>query len=53
MEKLSSFRLNTGSFFNEGLKLIFVLQGDQRENICRLLVQCGLVKGEQLKVHGF
>ena len=40
-------------FLNEGLKLIFVLQGDQRENICRLLVQCGLVKGEQLKVHGF
>ena len=40
-------------FFNEGLKLIFVLQGDQRENICRLLVQCGLVKSEQLKVHGF
>ena len=28
-------------------------QGDQRENICRLLVDCGLVKSEQLKVHGF
>ena len=40
-------------FLNEGLKVSFVLQGDQRENICRLLVQCGLVKGEQLKVHGF
>jgi len=32
---------------------VIQLQGDQRENICRLLVQCGLVKGEQLKVHGF
>ena len=33
--------------------LTIVLQGDQRENICRLLVDCGLVKSEQLKVHGF
>ena len=33
--------------------MIFLLQGDQRENICRLLVDCGLVKSEQLKVHGF
>ena len=33
--------------------LIFLSQGDQRENICRLLVDCGLVKSEQLKVHGF
>jgi len=32
---------------------VIQLQGDQRENICRLLVQCGLVKSEQLKVHGF
>ena len=29
------------------------LQGDQRECICKLLVECGLVKKEQLKVHGF
>ena len=28
-------------------------QGDQRENICKLLVTCGLVKQDQLKVHGF
>ena len=31
----------------------FFFQGDQRERICRLLVECGLVKSEQLKVHGF
>ena len=37
----------------ESLLLIFLSQGDQRENICRLLVDCGLVKSEQLKVHGF
>ena len=30
-----------------------LLQGDQRECICKLLVECGLVKKEQLKVHGF
>ena len=30
-----------------------IVQGDQRENICKLLVQCGLVKQDQLKVHGF
>merc|ERR1712080_542491 len=29
------------------------LQGDQRERICQLLVKCGLVKHDQLKVHGF
>ena len=29
------------------------LQGDQREKICQMLVQCGLVKHDQLKVHGF
>jgi len=29
------------------------LQGDQREKICQLLVKCGLVKHDQLKVHGF
>ena len=33
--------------------LIFVAQGDQREKICQLLVNCGLVKHDQLKVHGF
>merc|ERR1719371_117689 len=29
------------------------LQGDQREKICQMLVKCGLVKHDQLKVHGF
>ena len=29
------------------------LQGDQREKICQMLVNCGLVKHDQLKVHGF
>jgi len=29
------------------------LQGDQREKICQMLVKCGLVKQDQLKVHGF
>ena len=29
------------------------LQGDQREKICQMLVNCGLVKNDQLKVHGF
>ena len=40
----------------ESMKLKYVyilLQGDQRECICKLLVECGLVKKEQLKVHGF
>jgi len=32
---------------------VIQLQGDQRECICKLLVECGLVKKEQLKVHGF
>nr|ACO10483.1 translation factor SUI1 homolog [Caligus rogercresseyi]ACO11036.1 translation factor SUI1 homolog [Caligus rogercresseyi] len=29
------------------------LQGDQRQNICGWLTKCGLVKADQLKVHGF
>jgi translation initiation factor 1 len=29
------------------------LQGDQREKICQMLVKCGLVTHDQLKVHGF
>jgi translation initiation factor 1 len=32
---------------------VLQLQGDQRENICKLLVTCGLAKQDQLKVHGF
>ena len=40
-----------GSYYVTLLNI--TLQGDQRENICRLLVDCGLVKSEQLKVHGF
>ncbi|EHH15747.1 hypothetical protein EGK_01880, partial [Macaca mulatta] len=29
------------------------LQDDQRKNICQLLVELGLAKDNQLKVHGF
>ncbi|XP_036312274.1 eukaryotic translation initiation factor 1-like [Pipistrellus kuhlii] len=29
------------------------LQGDQRKNICQFLVEIGLAKDDQLKVHGF
>ncbi|TEA30009.1 hypothetical protein DBR06_SOUSAS4510051, partial [Sousa chinensis] len=29
------------------------LQGDQRKNICQFLLEVGIVKEEQLKVHGF
>lgn len=32
---------------------VIQLQGDQRTNICDLLVKVGLAKKEQLKVHGF
>ena len=32
---------------------VLQLQGDQREHICQFLTNCGLVKGDQLKVHGF
>ncbi|XP_055089953.2 eukaryotic translation initiation factor 1-like, partial [Symphalangus syndactylus] len=28
-------------------------QGDQRKNICQFLVELGLAKDDQLKVHGF
>ena len=44
------FVLNTIHFTN---CIDILLQGDQRECICKLLVECGLVKKEQLKVHGF
>ena len=33
---------------------VIQLQGDQRKNICQLfLVEIGLAKDDQLKVHGF
>uniref|UniRef100_A0A2P2HXD5 Eukaryotic translation initiation factor eIF1 n=1 Tax=Hirondellea gigas TaxID=1518452 RepID=A0A2P2HXD5_9CRUS len=32
---------------------VLQLQGDQRENICQFLTKVGLVKTEQIKVHGF
>lgn len=32
---------------------VIQLQGDQRNNICKLLVDFKLAKKEQLKVHGF
>ncbi|TRY62177.1 hypothetical protein TCAL_11514 [Tigriopus californicus] len=32
---------------------VLQLQGDQRTKICDWLVKCGLVKADQLKVHGF
>ncbi|XP_050571387.1 LOW QUALITY PROTEIN: eukaryotic translation initiation factor 1 [Cygnus atratus] len=32
---------------------VIKLQGDQRKNICQFLVEIGLAKDDQLKVHGF
>lgn len=32
---------------------VIQLQGDQRENVCKWLTKNGLVKSDQLKVHGF
>uniref|UniRef100_A0AAQ4R803 SUI1 domain-containing protein n=1 Tax=Gasterosteus aculeatus aculeatus TaxID=481459 RepID=A0AAQ4R803_GASAC len=32
---------------------VIQLQGDQRKNICQFLIEIGLAKEEQLKVHGF
>ncbi|NWI17903.1 EIF1B factor, partial [Crypturellus soui] len=32
---------------------VIQLQGDQRKNICQFLMEIGIVKEEQLKVHGF
>nr|XP_058147695.1 eukaryotic translation initiation factor 1-like [Dasypus novemcinctus] len=32
---------------------VIQLQGDQCKNICQFLVEIGLVKDDQLKVHGF
>ncbi|MPC74279.1 Protein translation factor SUI1 [Portunus trituberculatus] len=34
-------------------ELVLQLQGDQRENICQFLTKVGLVKADQIKVHGF
>lgn len=32
---------------------VIQLQGDQRNNICDFLIKVGLVRKDQLKVHGF
>ncbi|KAM4606273.1 eukaryotic translation initiation factor 1b [Polymixia lowei] len=32
---------------------VIQLQGDQRKNICQFLLEFGIVREEQLKVHGF
>ncbi|XP_051056040.1 eukaryotic translation initiation factor 1-like [Phodopus roborovskii] len=32
---------------------VIQLQGDQQENICQFLIEIGLAKDDQLKVHGF
>ncbi|KAG3258059.1 EIF1 [Ictidomys tridecemlineatus] len=32
---------------------VIQLQGDQRKNLCQFLVEIGLAKDDQLKVHGF
>ncbi|KAL6082623.1 hypothetical protein STEG23_024759 [Scotinomys teguina] len=32
---------------------VIQLHGDQRKNICQLLIEIGLAKDDQLKVHGF
>ncbi|CAO2609312.1 Eukaryotic translation initiation factor 1 [Lemmus lemmus] len=34
-------------------KEVIQLQGDQRKNICQFLIEIGLAKDDQLKVHGF
>ena len=47
------FVLNTINGIDVTKYVYILLQGDQRECICKLLVECGLVKKEQLKVHGF
>ena len=31
---------------------VIQLQGDQRKNICQFLIEIGLAKNDQLKVHG-
>ncbi len=66
---LSFFLLNASSLLSRACKKEFAcngtvvehpeygevlqLQGDQRENICQFLTKTGLVKQDQLKVHGF
>ncbi|XP_043917892.1 eukaryotic translation initiation factor 1-like [Protopterus annectens] len=32
---------------------VIQLQGDQRRNICQFLVEIGIAKEDQMKVHGF
>ncbi|KAM9843552.1 eukaryotic translation initiation factor 1 [Aulostomus maculatus] len=32
---------------------VIQLQGDQRKNICQFLIDVGLAKEDQLKIHGF
>ena len=32
---------------------VIQLRGDQHKNICQFLVEIGLAKDDQLKVHGF
>ena len=32
---------------------VIQLQGDQHKNICQFLIEIGLAKDDQLKVHGF
>ena len=32
---------------------VIQLQGDQRKNICQLLIETGLAKDDQPKAHGF
>jgi translation initiation factor 1 len=32
---------------------VIQLQGDQRNNVCQFLTKIGIVKDDQLKIHGF
>lgn len=32
---------------------VIQLQGDQRNNVCQFLTKIGIVKEDQLKIHGF
>ncbi|KAM7250257.1 hypothetical protein ACFE04_022140 [Oxalis oulophora] len=38
---------------DKDLGKVIQLQGDQRKNVAQFLVQAGVVKKEQIKIHGF
>uniref|UniRef100_A0A452VBZ6 Eukaryotic translation initiation factor 1 n=1 Tax=Ursus maritimus TaxID=29073 RepID=A0A452VBZ6_URSMA len=50
---LSKFACNGTVIEHPEYGEVIQLQGDQRKNICQFLVEIGLAKDDQLKVHGF